>query len=67
LIATYGRMGEKSRAEEALAHLLEIRPDYPEDPRAPYRIRGMEPQLIEGLMEGLRKAGLEVPQETSGD
>ncbi len=67
LIATYGMMGEKSRAEEPLAHLLEIRPDYPEDPRAPYRIRGMEPELIEGLMEGLRKAGLEVPQETSGD
>jgi TolB-like protein/tetratricopeptide (TPR) repeat protein len=67
LIATYGMMGEKSRAEEALAHLLEIRPDYPEDPRAPYRIRGMEPQLIEGLMEGLRKAGLEVPPETSAD
>ncbi len=67
LTATYGMAGEKSRAEEAMAHLLKIRPDYPEDPRVPFRIRGMEPELIEGLMEGLRKAGLEVPQETSGN
>lgn len=67
LTAAYGMLGESGKASEALAHLLEIRPDYPEDPRAPYRVRGMETELIEGLMEGLRKAGLEVPQETSGD
>ena len=67
LAATYGMMGEESKAKEALDHLLEIRPDYPEDPRAPYRIRGMQPDLIEGLMEGLRKAGLEVPPETTAD
>ena len=60
-------LGESGKASEALAHLLEVRPDYPEDPRAPYRVRGMEAELIEGLMEGLRKAGLEVPPETSGD
>jgi class 3 adenylate cyclase/TolB-like protein len=63
LTATYGMLGEEKKAEEALAHLLKIRPDYPEDPRAPYRIRGMEPELIEGLMEGLRRAGLKVPTE----
>jgi class 3 adenylate cyclase/TolB-like protein len=67
LTAAYGMLGESGKASEALADLLEIRPDYPEDPRAPYRVRGMETELIEGLMEGLRKAGLEVPQETSGD
>jgi class 3 adenylate cyclase/TolB-like protein/tetratricopeptide (TPR) repeat protein len=67
LTATYGMLGESGKASEALAHLLEVRPDYPEDPRAPYRVRGMEAELIEGLMEGLRKAGLEVPPETSGD
>jgi tetratricopeptide (TPR) repeat protein len=61
LTAAYGMLGESGKAGEALAHLLEIHPDYPEDPRAPFRIRGMEPELIEGLMEGLRKAGLEVP------
>jgi class 3 adenylate cyclase/TolB-like protein len=67
LAATYGMLGDKEKAEEALTHLLEIRPDYPEDPRAPYRIRGMEPELIEGLMDGLRKAGLEVPPAATTD
>ena len=65
LAATYGMMGERSKAEEELAHLFNIRPDFPSDPRAPYRIRGMEPELIEDLMEGLRRAGLEVPPEGS--
>ncbi len=67
LTATYGMLGDKSRAEEALKHLLRIRPDYPEDPRAPYSIRGMQPELIEALMEGLRKAGLEVPPKAAAD
>ena len=67
LTATYGQLGDREKAEEALAHLLAIRPDYPEDPRAPFRIRGMEPKLIEGLMDGLRKAGLEVPLEAAAD
>jgi class 3 adenylate cyclase/TolB-like protein len=61
--ATYGMLGEQRKADEALAHLLEIRPDYPDDPRAPYRTRGMQTELIEALMEGLRKAGLEVSAE----
>ncbi|NNE23264.1 MAG: hypothetical protein HKN11_11710 [Rhizobiales bacterium] len=64
LTATYGMLGEQKKAAQALSHLLELRPDYPEDPRAPFRIRAMEPQLIEGLMEGLRKVGLEVPPVT---
>ena len=61
LTATYGMLGDQQKAEEALAHLLDIRPDFPEDPRAPYRTRAMQPELIEALMNGLRKAGLDVP------
>jgi class 3 adenylate cyclase/TolB-like protein len=63
LTATYAMNGEREKAEQALAHLLEIRPDYPKDPRAPFRSRGMPEELIEGLMEGLRKAGLDVPPQ----
>lgn len=48
LSASYGMLGEESKAEEALHHPLEIRPDYPDDTRAPYRIRGMRPELIDG-------------------
>ena len=61
LTATYGMLGEQQKAQEALAHLLKIRPDFPEDPRAPYRTRAFQPELIEALMDGLRKAGLDVP------
>ena len=61
LTAAYAMNGEREKAEQALAHLLEIRPDYPQDPRAPFRTRGMPPELIEGLMNGLRRAGLDVP------
>ena len=48
------------RAEKTLAQVLELRPNYADDPRAPFRARGMPVELIESLMEGLRKAGLEV-------
>lgn len=65
LTAAYAMNGEPDKAEQALAHLLEIRPDYPKDPRAPFRNRGMPDELIEGLMEGLRKAGLDVPAKES--
>lgn len=61
LTAAYAMNGDAAKAEQALEHLLEIRPDYPEDPRAPFRTRGMPEELIEGLMEGLRRAGLQVP------
>ena len=61
LTAAYAMNGEQAKAEEILAHVLEIRPDYPDDPRAPFRARRMTPALIEALMQGLRKAGLEVP------
>jgi len=61
MTATYGMLGDQQKAEQALAHLLEIKPEYPQDPRAPYRSRAMQPELIEALMDGLRKAGLEVP------
>jgi class 3 adenylate cyclase/TolB-like protein len=67
LTAAYAMNGEQEKAEKTLAHVLEMRPDYPEDPRLPFRTRGMPVELIEGLMAGLRKAGLDVkPAETDG-
>lgn len=60
LTAAYAMNGEQEKAEKTLAHLLELRPDYTDDPRAPFRARGMPPELIEGLMQGLQKAGLAV-------
>ena len=60
MTAAYAMNGEQQKAEKTLAHLLGLRPDYGDDPRAPFRARGMPAELIEGIMEGLRKAGLDV-------
>lgn len=66
LTATYAMNGEQDKAEKTLARVLELRPNYPEDPRAPFRARGMPVELIEGIMGGLRKAGLDVKPAESG-
>ena len=67
LTAAYAMNGEQAQAEKTLAHLLELRPDYPDDPRAPYRARGMPVEFIESIMRGLRKAGLDVKPAQSED
>ncbi|MCP5075783.1 MAG: hypothetical protein GY947_21145 [Rhodobacteraceae bacterium] len=67
LTASYAMNGEQQKAEELLARIREETPDSLKDPRAPFRARGMPTELIEGLMEGLRKAGLDVPEAASGD
>jgi len=60
MTAAYAMNGEQQKAETTLAHLLKLRPDYGDDPRAPFRARGMPAELVEGIMGGLRKAGLDV-------
>lgn len=60
LAAAYAMNGEQEKAEQTLARVLDLRPNYPEDPRLPFRTRGMPVELIEGLMDGLRNAGLDV-------
>ena len=67
LTAAYALNGEQENAEKTLRHVLELKPDYPEDPRLPFRTRGMPTELIEGIMSGLRKAGLEIKQAQSED
>jgi adenylate cyclase len=62
MTAAYAMNGEQKKAEETLMNLLELRPNYPDDPRAPFRARGMPTELVERIMQGLRKAGLEVQQ-----
>jgi adenylate cyclase len=67
LSAAYAMNGEQEKAEQTLAQVLKMRPDFPQDPRLPFRTRGMPVELIEGIMAGLRKAGLEVkPAQPEG-
>lgn len=57
--------GRTAAARATLDHVFEFKPDYASDPRQPFRDRGMEPALVEGLMDGLRAAGLEVDAPAS--
>ena len=67
LTAAYALNGEQEKAEKTLQHVLELKPNYPEDPRLPFRTRGMPKELIEDIMSGLGKAGLEIKQAQPGN
>jgi adenylate cyclase len=58
--AIYGQLGDKARASAYLARVLRLQPDYAKKFRADWRNRGYQPDLIDKLAEGLRKAGLPV-------
>lgn len=63
LIASYALDGEQQKADELAAVLRERFPEFLKDLRAPYRARGMPRELIEKLMNGLRKADFDVPED----
>jgi serine/threonine protein kinase/tetratricopeptide (TPR) repeat protein len=58
--AVYGQLGEQERAREALRELLAILPDFGAIAREEYG-KWHDPELVEHWLDGLRKAGLEVP------
>jgi TolB-like protein/Tfp pilus assembly protein PilF len=60
LAAAYGQLGELTAARKALRDLLAQKPDFGQT--APELLaKWMDPQLVEHLLDGLRKAGLSVP------
>jgi len=59
LAATYAFNEQPELARQTLDHVLELKPDYASDPQQPFRARGMQPELIEKIMTGLRRAGLD--------
>jgi TolB-like protein/class 3 adenylate cyclase len=61
LAATYGQLGETANAKATIDHILTYHPKFAEDPRAAFVRRRMPRELVESLMDGLRKGGLEVP------
>ncbi len=63
LTATYALNDEQEKAEEGADFLRQKFPDFAKDPRAPFRARGMPKELIDKLMEGLERAGYDVPPE----
>jgi TolB-like protein len=58
--AAHGQLDEHDEARKALQELLAMKPDYAEfGPR--FFSRWFQPEMVERLTEGLRKAGLDIP------
>ena len=60
LAAAYGQLGEMDAAGKALRKMLRLKPDYAETGRERLE-KWFDPEFVEHLMDGLRKAGLEHP------
>ncbi|WP_050932124.1 adenylate/guanylate cyclase domain-containing protein [Aestuariivita boseongensis] len=61
--AAYGKVGDTANGRATLDHISKIEPPCPDDPRLPYRTRGLPEDLVASFMDGLRKAGMDVPPD----
>jgi biotin operon repressor len=59
----YGQLGRKEEAKAALIKLLDLYPTIAQNYAREARKYNMSEAFIERAIEGLRKAGLEVPLE----
>jgi TolB-like protein/Tfp pilus assembly protein PilF len=59
LAAAYGQLGQRDEASKAVQELLRLRPDIAKIARPALMMR-FDPELVEHLIDGLRKAGLEI-------
>jgi len=62
LAAAYGQMGRTHDARAAVDELLKRNPRFPENARREFGKLNLEPELSDGLLEGLRKAGMAFPE-----
>jgi serine/threonine protein kinase/tetratricopeptide (TPR) repeat protein len=60
LAIAYGQLGEQEAASASVKELLALRPRFPDEARRELA-KWWDPPLVEQLIEGLRKAGLEIP------
>jgi TolB-like protein/class 3 adenylate cyclase len=63
MAASYGQLGEHEAAGKALRDLLKLRPDFAATIRRDVE-KWWEPEYRKHLIDGLRKAGLEIPLAT---
>jgi hypothetical protein len=61
LAAAYGQLEELERAKDILEGIRANKPEFDANPRAEFHARRMPDELVESIMDGLRKAGLNVP------
>jgi hypothetical protein len=62
--AACGQLGLREAAQKALKELLALRPDIATAARQEFE-KWYDPELVERLIDGLRKAGLEIASEQS--
>ena len=65
--AAYGQLGDRSKAELAVAELLKIDPNYGDHVADDLAKRGVSPRITQAVVEGLVKAGLRVPPPSTND
>ena len=63
--ALYGQLGDREEAAKALRELLALRPDFAAIAREQFE-KWYLPDLVEQLIDGLRKAGLQIADEQNG-
>jgi hypothetical protein len=61
LARNYGQLGRKEEARAAVARLLKLYPDFGANVRREERKYNFTDDQIEHFVEGLRKAGLDIP------
>jgi adenylate cyclase len=63
LAAVYGQLGDTENARAAWARLLELAPEFENSARDQVEIWIRDKDTVDQLLEGLRKAGIDVPEE----
>jgi TolB-like protein len=64
MAAAYGQLGDKANAEAALGKVLKIEPTYGSRVADDLAKRGVSQHIIVAIVDGLVKAGLQVPPQT---
>jgi adenylate cyclase len=64
LAATYGQLGELEMARNAARELLAVRPDFATIARQECN-KWWDPQLVDQLIDGLRKAGVDIAEKAA--
>jgi hypothetical protein len=62
--AIYGHLGRRKEAQAEIASLLKVYPVFPKKARQEFRIWFLDERDTARYLDGLRKAGLEIPPET---
>ena len=63
LAISYGQLGMQEEATQAVNDLLAVYPSYAENARREFRKYFWDETHTEHVMDGLRKAGLDIPAE----